>query len=136
MVIRREQIAVLNRAANAVFVKHLGGYIRERHAGTMVRLPDGELPAAEIPDARLEALVQNGIERAGSYGLRWRSALASFVVTMFVAAPNFDQDAAVHELLTDKDIEPDYRMDSVLDRVTDGHWNRIRQTYDVKAWGL
>lgn len=136
MVIRKEQMAIFDHVARTTYPKELAAYIRARHGSTIVRLSSGELPVSAIPDATLEALVQTGIQRAGSYGISWRSALASFVVVMFVVAPNFDQDARVRELLSDEDIEPDYRMDSVWERVTVEKWNMLRQNYDVKAWGL
>ena len=135
VVIRDAQMSILDQRAKAGFIKQLAAYIRNRHGTTVVRLPLGELPVTSIPSSQLEALVQSGIERAGAYRISWRSTLASFVVTMFVVAPNFDEDIRIHELLSDEDIEPDYRMDSVWEQVTEDHWNVLRQTYDMKAWG-
>lgn len=134
MVIRDAQFAILGRNAMAGFIKQLAEYIRARHGSTVVRLSHGELSVDAMPSAELEALVQTGIERAGLYGISWRSALASFVVAMFVVAPNFDEDVRIHELLSDEDIEADYRMDSISEQVTEEQWNVVRQTYDTKAW--
>jgi hypothetical protein len=53
---------------------------------------------------------------------------------MFVVAPNFDEDVQVRSLLSDKDIEPDYRMDSVGEQISEGHWNVLRHRYDSSAW--
>jgi hypothetical protein len=136
VVIRNAQMSILDQCAKAGFTKQLAAYIRDRHGSTVVRFPHGEVPVSAIPDSKLEAMVQSGVDRAGVYRISWRSALASFVVTMFVVAPNFDDDIRIHELLTDVDIEPDYRMDSVSEQVTGDHWNMLRQTYDSHAWGV
>jgi hypothetical protein len=136
MVIREDQISLFDRTVKTAFIEQLAAYLRSRHGNTVVRLSDGELPVAALAGGTLETLVQTGIDRASAYGISWRSALASFVVTMFVVAPNFNEDTCVHRLLSDGDIEPDYRMDSVREHVTEGHWKVVRQTYDKDSWGL
>ncbi|MEO8127044.1 MAG: hypothetical protein ABJF23_09215 [Bryobacteraceae bacterium] len=136
MVIREEQIAAFERKAQGGFAAELADYVRTQHGSVIVRLPGERVPVSAIPRPKLEALVQAGIERAGSHGLRWRSATASFVVTMFVIAPNFDEDRRVSELLSDVDIQPNYRMDSARRRLTEDQWNAIRQQYNVNSWGI
>ena len=134
MVIREAQFITLAQEGKAEFVKQLAEYLRAHHADTVARFPGGEMPVRSIPEKTLEKLVQGGIERAGSHGISWRSALAAFVVTMFVVAPNFDDDADVREFLSDGDIAPDYRMDTVAERITEEQWQAIRENYQVTAW--
>jgi len=136
MVIRDQQMEALNRSAQARFVRQLAEYLRANHGSTVVRLAHGEPAVNAIQSDQLESLVQAGVDRAGSYGFSWRSSVAAFVVTMFVVAPNFHEDQFVNELLSDRDIEPDYRMDTALERVTEEQWDQIRQTYNRKAWEL
>jgi len=136
MVIRDEQIATLGSKVTSTFAADLAAYVRERHSTTIVSLRGEESQVSALPKSTLEALVQGGIERARTYGIRWRSAAASFVVAMFVIAPNFDEDIRVSEFLKDPDIEPNFRMDAARRRLTEDQWNAIRRKYNVNAWGI
>jgi hypothetical protein len=134
MVIRDAQMSFLDQRVKAGFVTQLAAYVRAHHGSTVVQLPDRESPVTAFPSSELEALVRSGIERASAYRISWQSALASFVVTMFVVAPNFDEDIQIHQLLSDRDIEPDYRMRSVSEQITEDQWNAVQQRYNSAAW--
>lgn len=125
---------VLERKTCSGFASELTEYLRDRHGEALVRLPDEVLTVGTVEKAKLEWLVLGGIQRGSGYGLRWRSALAAFVVTMFLVAPNFDADLGVRNLLMDADIDPNHRMDFVRRQMTEERWNSIRSKYDAQAW--
>jgi hypothetical protein len=136
VIIRAEQMKHFDTLAQAAFRKRLAAYIREKHCEKIVQVHGDRLRVDTIPADRLEAMVGGGIGRAQSYGMSWQCALASFVVVMFMATPNFDDDPGIRTFLEDEDIEPNYRIDTVCRRVTPEKWNEIRQKYDATRWSL
>lgn len=133
--IRRAQMTVFENKVHSDFVSDLADYLFDHRGEAVVRLPERASAIATMARPELEQLVLGGIKRAAHYGLRWRSALASFVVTMFVVAPNFDQDHQVRAVLTDSNIDPNYRMDALRRQMTEDQWTAIHENYDVKSWG-
>jgi hypothetical protein len=132
--IRSEQIRPFEPDAKAAFVNRVMNYLRENHGDALVRLPKGQNSVAELPETILRNLVENGIARGESYGLTWKSSLISFVVLMFIVAPNFDLDEKVAKVLTDENIPADKRVRVITEQMTDEDWEKVAEKYDEKAW--
>jgi hypothetical protein len=134
--VRPEQMEVFQPVAEAAFARRLTEYLRRAHSGLSVRIPPGATLISRIPAAVLTRMVQTGIERGRAYGLSWESSLASFVVIMFVAAPNFDEHPLVQLVLRDETMAPDRRIDGLWRRISNQNWKAVEAYYDPHAWGL
>lgn len=134
MVIRAQQMDLLDKKAQTDFVISLRDYLRQSHGTVRVRLPFRDYDLREIPERILTELVRRSIEKGKLYSLTWQSSLASFVTLMFVAAPNFDADPLIHRTLTDAAIPANNRVDRVCQVTTDSYWENVRKAYDPAAW--
>ena len=135
LIIRGEQMAVLERQARMTFLDHLVTHMQDRHGDKIIRLSDGEHPIGELEVSVLYELLEAGVGRARRYEISWMSNIAAFVVIMFLVAPNFDEDVRVRDLLLDRVLPPDDRIDVICAQLTESDWNEIRERYDVSAWG-
>jgi hypothetical protein len=134
--IREEQMQAFQREADVVFERRLAGEIRARQADTVVRLPGRTLTVRELPEATLQEMVRDGIERARGYGMTFESSLAAFVVLMFVVAPNFDEHPVVQRRLSDEKVQADARVQGLAKEVPEADWEAARDSYDPGAWKL
>lgn len=134
MIIRSEQMEEFELAAEDGFVRRLGKHLLENYAKAIVRLPDEEKEVKNLPEDKLHLLVRKSIERARSYGLSFESAISAFSAIMFEVAPNFDRHSMSRLCLKDKNIDPNERLDELLKLLTEEHWEKIRNDYDVNAW--
>jgi hypothetical protein len=134
MIVRAEQMEAFESAAEDNFVARLGEHLRENYGESVVRLPDQESAVSELPKETLEPLIRRSIDRARSHGLTFESAISGFSAVMFDVAPNFDEHSVAKLCLKDKQIDPNDRLNEVLTLLTDEHWEKIRDDYDVNAW--
>ena len=135
--IRNEQSRPFQPQAEDAFVNRVMEYLRKNHHDTEVYLPESKnIKVADLSDALLREMVSGGVNRARVYEINWASNLISFVVLMFIAAPNFDEAEKVKEVLLDEKIEVEKRIDKLLARLTDHDWEKIAKTYSAKAWQL
>ncbi len=74
--------------------------------------------------------------RAKDHGLKLESSLASFVILMFEIAPNFDEHPVFKKYMNDSSVDPDDRVDRMLDQATDQDWDEARSRYDFVAWEM
>lgn len=133
--IRAEQMAVIETVAQEGFVRRIAEHLRADYPQARVRLPDEDNYTVEgLPEEKLHELVRSGIRRARSYGLTLESSIAGFVAVMFEVAPNFDTHRLCQVLLNDEEVEPDRRLDEMLDVLTEKNWESIRVDYDPTAW--
>lgn len=140
MRIRPAQLKAFAPAAEGAFERRVAEHLREHHAGVTVKLPSADADAREVEvrdldDSALVEMVRGGIARARSYGMTWESSLTSFVVLMFLVAPNFDDHPLINRLLTNQAVEPDARLDELVAGATEGNWVAARRGYDASAWG-
>jgi hypothetical protein len=136
LIIRPEQFDAFRDVAEQSFVSEVAAYLREKHADALVRLADGAYTVKQIPDETLREMVVNGIARARAYGMKWKSSLQAFVVTMFAAAPNFDEHPIIQRVLNDEKIEADQRLEALWERATEQNWEAVERNYDASAWNL
>ena len=132
--IRREQFEVFQPIAEAAFVRRVVEHLRESHVTAVVQFPNEVIPVKQIADEKLRRLVRNGIARARSYGMDWESAVTSFVVLMFVAAPNFDDHPLIHRVLRDERVAANSRIDQLWERTSEENWEAVRKNYDATRW--
>jgi len=62
--------------------------------------------------------------------------LASFVVLMFIAAPNFDEQPSISYVLKNERIEPESKIDELWEWTTESDWELVERNYDPFAWSL
>lgn len=137
--IRSEQTRPFEAQAENAFIERVMEYLRKNHADAPVRLPKIESAAAgvsELTDKVLREMVIGGIARARNYGMTWKSTLISFVVLMFIVAPNFDEDGRVEKVLKNGQIPADERVEKLLDELSDEEWDAVGEKYDPAAWQL
>lgn len=132
--IRSEQIRPFQPNAETAFVHRVMKYLRENHPETKVRFQGKQFTVVGLPDETLKNLVEKGIARAENYGLSWKSSLISFVVLMFIVAPNFDRQKYVAGVLTDDNIPADKRLEIITEQMMDEDWEKIAESYDEKSW--
>lgn len=132
--IRNQQLQIFQPVAEIAFLRKLVEYLYEHHSQVAVQLPESLTVITKIPEEQLKSLVTNGINRARAYGITSENTLASFVVLMFVTAPNFDEHPLIKRLLKDERIAANDRIDNLWQHTTEQNWQAVKQNYDAKAW--
>lgn len=134
--ISSERMNVFQPDAETAFVRRVMNYLKENHAETIVILPHDKISVSEFSNEILETLVRGGIKRGNDYGINWRSTLLSFVVLLFVTAPNFDEHPkpksffSAHQTIEDNDLE------MLVEQMTDEDWAEVTANYDAEKWNL
>lgn len=134
MIIRSQQVDAFQVQAEIGLVKKLAEYLQAYHADQIVKLPDNVTLVKYLPEKRLCELTQNGLSRARQYGMTWEASLGAFVLLMFISAPNFDQHPLVQRILRDGSVEPNARIDHLLQRVSEQNWEAVETYYEPAAW--
>lgn len=135
LTIRAEQKAVVEAVAEENFVSRLAAHLRSEYSNAVVTLPgDEKFTVAELAPETLHELVNVGIARARSYGKTFESAISAFTAVMFEVSPNFDTHRLCQVLFNDDEVEPNRRIDEVLNVLTEKNWESIRADYDPNAW--
>ena len=124
MKIRKAQMETLQTAADRQFVVWLLAELRK------------EFPeeTTELSDDRLKRRVAYGMLRAEKYGVESNFGITAFVSLMLSVAPNFDEHQPVRDILKEKDVLADTRMQRVLRRHTDADWLEVRKSCGVGNW--
>ena len=136
LIIRREQFEVFKPIAEEVFITSVVEYVRTAHGVRTILLPDGVTTIDAIPETTLRAMVKGGIEEARNYDLTSKSAIISYVVLMFLTAPNFDQHPLIQHTLLDEKIDPNLRLNELWTKTVDQNWVAIKQSYEPSEWNL
>jgi hypothetical protein len=135
--IRAEQMSVIQAVAEENFVRRIADHLLTQYPKAEVRLPDDKKSAVdELEEETLHSLVRTGIARARGYGLSFESSIAAFTAVMFEVAPNFDTHRLSQVLLNDEEVDPNHRLDELLNVLTEKNWESIRADYDPQAWIL
>ena len=122
--------------AEAAFAREVMEYLRKNHAAQDVETAKGKTTVAALPDAALREMVEDGIRRARDYRIEWKSTLTSFVVLLFVGAPNFDEHPKVSSFFVGAETVDDEALESLLNEMTDEDWDEVEKNYDPRAWNL
>ncbi len=135
--VRPEQKLVVETVAQENFVRRIVAHLLAEYPKALVTLPtDEKFTVDELPEEKLDDLVRTGIARARGHGLTFESSISAFTAVMFEIAPNFDEHRLSQVLLNDENIEPNARLDELLDVLTEKNWESIREDYDPQAWVL
>lgn len=127
---------VFQPLAEADFLNRVVEHLLKYHSDVIVDFPDYACLLEEIPKNVFEEMVSGGIARARSYGMEWESTLCSFLVLMFVAAPNFDEHPLIRRVLKDESVPPDSRIKMLWRHISDETWEAVGQNYDAQVWKI
>ena len=136
LTIRAQQMKVFQPAAEAAYLRNTVEFLRQQYAKVAVQLPGGLSLVEQLSEMDLRAMVADGIARARGYGMSSEVALSTFVVLMFVAAPNFDTHPLIQRVLKDEKFAPDARIDQLWVHTSEQNWEVVKQKYDAAAWRL
>jgi hypothetical protein len=85
--------------------------------------------AANVPEAlsgappeRFTAAIDDGIAKARQYGMTWESSIVSFVTALFEVSPVFDHYPPFRVLLVDSTIDPNEKMERLIEFAKDADW--------------
>ena len=120
--LRQQHQSAFQTKAEADFVREVMQYLRENHADTIVKLPNGEFKVADLPEETLRRMIEGGIVKAINYGIILQSTLISFVVIMFVSAPHFDKHPKIKSILEEQVVVPDLRIGEIWKRTNLKLW--------------
>lgn len=134
--IKSEQIRLFQPDAEEAFVARVMDYLRENHGEETVQLPNEKTTVGKISDQTLREMVGGGIRRGREYRIEWKSTLLSFVVLLFISAPNFDEHPKVSSFFVGAETVDDAAMESLTDEMTDDDWVTVEKNYDAGAWNL
>ncbi|HEX9962955.1 MAG TPA: hypothetical protein VGB00_18630 [Pyrinomonadaceae bacterium] len=115
---------VFRKAGEKSFVDELAQTVRENHTEAV----------EDSSDEELKEYVRIGIARARSHGLIFEDTITVFVRLMFDIAPNFDEQANIARMLNDERLEPDDRIELVLEGASEEDWAEAESLYDENAW--
>ena len=133
--IRPEQMLVVETVAQENFVRRIAAHLLEEYPKAVVTLPDNEkFTVDELPEETLYDLVRTGIARARRHEMTFESSISAFTAVMFEVSPNFDRHRLSQVLLNDEEVEPNNRLDELLNVLTEKNWESIREDYDPNAW--
>lgn len=128
-------MSIVEAVAQESFVRRIAAHLLEDYAQAVVTLPgDEKSTVAELPEETLHELIRTGIARARRYRMTFESSISAFTAVMFEVSPNFDTHRLCQVLLNDEEVEPNKRLDELLDVLTEKNWESIRADYDPQAW--
>src|SRR4051794_22899256 len=105
LLIRPEQLSVIQTSAEEKFVLRLGEHLRTHYSKAVVKTAeDQQSTIGELSDENFYPLVRIGIERARSHNFSYESSISAFTALMFEVAPNFDLHELVQPFLTDEKV--------------------------------
>jgi hypothetical protein len=134
--VKSEQIRLFQPEAEAAFARQVFDYVKENHAADGVATVHGKSRVGELPDDVLRQMVEDGIRRGRDYRIEWQSTLLTFVVLLFMTAPNFDEHPKVSSFFVGAETIDDAALESLLDEMTDEDWDEVENSYDPQAWNL
>lgn len=119
-----QQVAAFDVQAQLNLSWQIVEHLKEEHADLV----------EEQADHDLQEMTYKGLQKAGQYGLTDEVDLISFVVMMFVVAPNFAEQPAINARLIDETIPDDERFEYMVESTTEAEWEAAVEAYDIDAW--
>ena len=132
--IRPEHIRTFQPNAEAAFTRAVMEYIRKTHADAIVKLPTGERTIGELSANVLRKMVEGGIAQSRGHNINLKSEMISFVTTMFLTAPNFDEHPVAKRVLAEVAELASQSFEALLDEMTDEHWEEVEKNHKPEAW--
>lgn len=135
--IRAEQMEEIEKKTQDRFVRRIALHLRENYADAEVILADEEkYTVSTLPKGTLTELVKTGIARARTFQMTFESSIAAFTALMFEISPNFYTNSMCQVILTDEGVEPNKRIDPLLEVLSEKSIKTMKSKYDPKAWKL
>ena len=131
--VRREQIDAFQPVVEAEFALRIVDYLRQHHPRLIVKQVDALSLVERIPEESLLQLVRSGITRARANRFTFSSSISAFVVLMFKAAPNFDQNPTISQSLKEL-LTEEQRLPKLLETAGAEIWQQAKDHYDPSAW--
>ncbi|HZS41424.1 MAG TPA: hypothetical protein VFF06_31560 [Polyangia bacterium] len=116
LIIRREQMAIFERAAEEDFERRLMIAMRAHHP----------LAVRDRSDEELRAEVRVAIARARGHGFRHESTIADFVSLYFSVGARFDEYPPVRAILRDEVVPLEKRVRWLMLRLSKEEWSEAR----------
>jgi hypothetical protein len=132
--IRRDQIEAFSPTLKSLLVQRIHDHLLDAHPRAALRTANHDYSVSSMPATTAVGLISRGLDRAESYGLTWESNLMAFVVTMVLAAPNFDEHPDIRQILKRESMDPDLRFDHLWEETSDATWKEVQERYDPRAW--
>ncbi|MCX4247431.1 hypothetical protein [Paraliomyxa miuraensis] len=131
---RADQVLSICEPNYTALIEHVCRHLRELHGHVTVTCPDETTTIAALSDPVLHELVRKSLVCALDHGIAEAPVLSAFIVTRFVAAPNFTEHPAARTWLEDASMRPDDRVRQLVQRLTPRDWRDIRRSYRAEGW--
>jgi hypothetical protein len=125
LVIRPEQMALLEEAVQRAFVERVVAHLQQHHPESV----------KGISDADLRERVTCGIACGREHGLTWASTLTAFVTLQFVVSPRFYHQPNIQAALTAEGVAERDRFDQLFASTNEQDWQEAKQFGNADAWG-
>lgn len=132
--LRAEQLYAMLADEYAALIEWLCRHLRARFGHLVVRRREATGTIDALSDALLRGLVERSLTVALGHGIAKARELTAFIVTRFVAAPNFAEHPAATRWLANADLDPNERLRQLLTRMTPKQWRDVRRAYRPEAW--
>lgn len=116
------------------FASRLATYVRDWHGESVIRFGKELMLVKLVPKQTLHRLVFEGIQHSKKHGFQSEAAQSGFIILMFEIAPNFDEDPAARQILSDSSVPQEDRVRQLAERLTTSDWARMNRAYDPEAW--
>lgn len=126
LIVRNQQVDTFRRNAEEALARKIRDDL-EAHHEPLIR---------GLTQVALAQRIRTGIDRAKSHGLSKKYAIAMFVELMFMVGPNFDEYPPAAAILKRTDLDPDSRIDYIVNTFTEDQWQGARRRYDASQWEL
>ena len=137
LTVRAEQMSEIEKKTQDRFVRQLAAHLLENYPDAKVILPDEERFTVDaLLPKKLRDLVRIGISCARSYGLTFENSMAAFTALMFEIAPNFHTNSMCQIILKDDGVEPNQRINVLLETLNEKTIKTMREKYDPAAWKM
>jgi hypothetical protein len=124
LIIRNEQMQIFHEQIEKSFTNSVMDHLKQHHAHVLEGIPD---------EIILKRFIY-GLKRAEHYGLTWQNNLIAFVTLLFEIGPDFDTYPAFQEILSDRSLPANGRMEKLLESIDPGKWEEAKEAYAKYAW--
>ena len=109
MLIRSEQLDLLNQACQRNFEERVCSFVREKMPST----------TADLSKGQIREFVLSHISAAREFGLKSQSSIVQFVCLAFLPGPSFYKNRYLAAFLRRQEFDPNAKMQCIVDQLTD-----------------
>jgi hypothetical protein len=107
MIVRSDQVENISASQGTEYHRKLARQLRANHREATARYTDAEMLK----------IIESAHERATGYGIRREEGVRKFITMAVLIHPNFDEDPTVKSYLKQPDLDPDFKIVKLADRV-------------------